>query len=68
MIILDMDANVRPIAVSNLDGCLMPFMNVSVLQSRVVEKDSFFAQVYETDWRKLIIIGVVPSFLVMDPI
>ncbi|KAJ3879379.1 hypothetical protein F5051DRAFT_402976 [Lentinula edodes] len=27
-----------------------------LLQSRVVEKDSFFAQVYETDWRKLIII------------
>ncbi|KAJ3854371.1 hypothetical protein EV368DRAFT_80662 [Lentinula lateritia] len=37
-----------------------------LLQSRVVEKDSFFAQVYETDCRKLIIIGVVPSFLVMD--
>ncbi|GAV99589.1 hypothetical protein LENED_001053 [Lentinula edodes] len=27
-----------------------------LLQSRVVEKDSFFAQVYETDWRKLIVI------------
>ncbi|KAF5351465.1 hypothetical protein D9757_012056 [Collybiopsis confluens] len=27
-----------------------------LLQSRIVEKDSFFAQVYETDWRKLIII------------
>ncbi|KIK68392.1 hypothetical protein GYMLUDRAFT_256126 [Collybiopsis luxurians FD-317 M1] len=27
-----------------------------LLQSRVVERDSFFAQVYETDWRKLIII------------
>ncbi|KAJ3722736.1 hypothetical protein DFJ43DRAFT_1158365 [Lentinula guzmanii] len=28
----------------------------SVLEARVVEKDSFFAQVYETDWRKLMII------------
>ncbi|KAJ3764489.1 hypothetical protein EV360DRAFT_65491 [Lentinula raphanica] len=27
-----------------------------LLQARVVEKDSFFAQVYETDWKKLIII------------
>ncbi|KAJ3999035.1 hypothetical protein F5050DRAFT_1805371 [Lentinula boryana] len=27
-----------------------------LLEARVVEKDSFFAQVYETDWRKLMII------------
>ncbi|KAJ3826654.1 hypothetical protein F5880DRAFT_1610039 [Lentinula raphanica] len=32
-----------------------------LLQARVVEKDSFFAQVYETDWKKLIIIGGVLS-------
>lgn len=27
-----------------------------LLQSRVVEKDSFFSQVYETNWRKLVIV------------